>query len=117
MCFQSMEVLKAMEKDSGASVEMLRVDGGACANNLLMQIQADLLQIPVERPQMIETTAFGAAALAGLAVGFWKDADAVASVRSVDRIFEPQISADEAEGRFARWLRAVERSREWETST
>ncbi|HSR88253.1 MAG TPA: FGGY-family carbohydrate kinase, partial [Pontiella sp.] len=116
MCFQSMEVLKAMEKDCGVPLAMLRVDGGACANDLLMQIQADLLQIPVERPRMIETTAFGAAALAGLAVGFWENLKEIEGVRKVDRIFEPQISCDEAESRFARWLRAVERSRDWETS-
>jgi len=116
MCFQSMEVLTAMEKDCGAPVDKLRVDGGACANNLLMQIQADLLQVPVERPLMIETTAFGAAALAGLAVGFWKDLNEIEAVRVVDRVFEPQISRDEAENRFSQWLRAVERSREWETA-
>ena len=116
MCFQSMEVLKAMEKDSGVPLDKLRVDGGACANDLLMQIQADLLQIPVERPRMIETTAFGAAALAGLAVGFWKDLNEIESVRVVDRIFEPQIGRDEAESRFAQWLRAVERSRNWATT-
>ncbi len=114
MCFQSMEVLKAMEKDSGTPTDRLRVDGGACANDLLMQIQADLLQVPVERPQMIETTAFGAAALAGLAVGFWNDLNELAAIRQVDRVFEPKISRDEAESRFAQWLRAVERSREWE---
>ncbi len=115
MCFQSIEVLKAMEKDAGKPTDILRVDGGACANDLLMQIQSDLLQIPVERPQMIETTAFGAAALAGLAVGFWQGENDVASVRQVDRVFEPGISADEAESRYAQWLRAVEHSREWET--
>lgn len=114
MCFQSMEVLRAMEKDAGAPMNILRVDGGACANNLLMQIQSDLLQVPVERPKMIETTAFGAAALAGLAVGFWSGKDELEAMRQVDRIFEPQISRDEAESRFSRWLRAVERSREWE---
>jgi glycerol kinase len=111
-----MELLKAMEKDSGVPMDTLRVDGGACANDLLMQIQADLLQIPVERPKMIETTAFGAAALAGLAVGFWNDLDEIEAVREIDRIFEPQISPDEAESRFAQWLRAVERSREWENN-
>ena len=116
MCFQSMEVLKAMEKDAGAPMDRLRVDGGACANDLLMQIQSDLLQIPVERPRMIETTAFGAAALAGLAVGFWKDLNEIKAVRVVDRIFEPQIGRDEAESRYAQWLRAVERSREWENN-
>lgn len=114
ICFQSMEVLRAMEKDVGSATERLRVDGGACANDLLMQIQADLLQIPVERPQMIETTALGAAALAGLAVGFWSGLDELAAIRKVDRIFEPQISRDEAESRFAQWQRAVERSKSWD---
>ena len=117
MCFQSMEVLQAMERDSSTPMGTLRVDGGACANNLLMQIQADLLQIPVERPRMIETTAFGAAALAGMAVGFWKSTDEIAAVREIDRVFEPQISPDEAAARFDRWLRAVERSRAWETGS
>lgn len=115
MCFQSIEVLKAMEKDNDAPMDALRVDGGACANNLLMQIQADLLQVPVHRPKQIETTAFGAAALAGLATGFWKDQDEIAAHHEIDRIFEPQISADAAEARFNLWLKAVERSKAWET--
>lgn len=110
ICFQSMEVLKAMEKDCGKKMESLRVDGGACANNLLMQIQADLLQVPVMRPKQIETTAFGAAALAGLAVGYWRDVDEIAALQQIDRVFEPQISADEAESRYARWIKAVEQS-------
>jgi glycerol kinase len=114
MCFQSLELLKAMEKDAGAPMDALRVDGGACADNLLLQIQADLLQVPVERPKLIETTAFGAAALAGLAVGFWKSRDEIAGIRQVDRIFEPQISADEAENRYAKWQQAVERCKGWE---
>ena len=115
MCFQSLELLKAMEKDSVAPLDLLRVDGGACANDLLMQIQADLLQVPVERPALIETTAFGAAALAGLAVGFWQDLNDISAIRKVDRIFEPQISRDEAESKLALWQRAVERCRNWET--
>ncbi len=114
MCFQSMEVLRAMERDAGRPIPVLRVDGGACANNLLMQIQADLLQVPVERPRQIETTAFGAAALAGLATGFWDGMESIARHHQVDRVFEPRITADEAESRFARWLRAVERSKQWE---
>jgi glycerol kinase len=109
MCFQSLEVLRAMEKDCGKPMDALRVDGGACANNLLMQIQADLLQVPVLRPRQIETTAFGAAALAGLAVGFWQDLDELAVHQEIERIFEPQMSADEAESRYARWIKAVER--------
>jgi len=114
MCFQSLELLKAMEKDAGAPMDTLRVDGGACADNLLLQIQADLLQVPVERPQLIETTAFGAAALAGLAVGFWTSQDEISEIRKVDHIFEPQISADEAETRYAKWQQAVERCKGWE---
>ncbi|WP_372845827.1 glycerol kinase GlpK [Pontiella sp.] len=113
ICFQSMEVLRAMEKDAAQPMESLRVDGGATADDLLLQIQADLLQVPVERPKMVETTAFGAAALAGLAVGFWDGLDAIAAVREIDRVFEPQISADEADARFAQWLKAVERSKGW----
>ncbi len=113
-CFQSMEVLRAMEKDFGAPMKSLRVDGGACADNVLMQIQADLLQIPVERPKQIETTAFGVAALAGLAVGFWTDLEAIAAHQQIERIFEPKIGSDEAETRYARWKKAVERCKGWE---
>lgn len=109
MCFQSLDVLKAMEKDTGIPMEALRVDGGACANNLLMQIQADLLQVPVHRPKQIETSAFGAAALAGLAVGFWKDLDEINAHQQIERIFDPRISADEANSRRALWNHAVER--------
>ena len=115
ICFQSLDVLRAMEKDCGQTMESLQVDGGASADNLLMQIQADLLQVPVERPKLVETTAFGAAALAGLAVGFWSSLDEISKVRKVDRIFEPQISQDEADARFAKWLKAVERCKDWES--
>lgn len=114
ICFQSMELLRAMEKDSGTPREALRVDGGACADDLLMQIQADLLQVPIERPKQIETTAFGAAALAGLAVGFWQGLDEISAHLKIDRVFEPQISADEASTRYARWQKAIERSKNWE---
>ena len=113
MCFQSVELLRAMERDLGTRIKQLRVDGGACVNNLLMQTQADLLQIPVERPAMIESTAFGAAALAGLTVGFWDSLEEISAIRQIDRIFEPQISTDEAEARLTQWRRAVERAREW----
>jgi glycerol kinase len=113
MCFQSVEVLRAMEKDHGQPMNSLRVDGGASANNLLLQLQADLLQVPVLRPRQIETTAFGAAALAGLEAGFWKDPDEIAACQQIERIFEPQVSGGEAQDRFARWMNAVERSRTW----
>jgi len=114
ICFQSLEVLRAMEKDAGNPIPTLRVDGGASVDNLLLQIQADLLQVPVERPAMVESTAFGAAALAGLAVGFWKTLDEISNVRKIDRVFEPSISKDEAESRFTKWQQAVERSKNWE---
>jgi glycerol kinase len=117
VCFQSMEVLKAMEKDSGNSMDVLRVDGGACANDLLMQIQSDLLQIPIHRPVHTETTAFGAAALAGLTVGFWKDLQDITAQHKIERVFEPQISADEAEERYAGWTKGVERSKAWEAGS
>ncbi len=109
ICFQSLDVLRAMEKDCGTAMDALRVDGGACANNLLMQIQADLLQRPVHRPKQIESTAFGAAALAGLAVGFWENLEELSAHQEIERTFEPQIDADEAEARYACWMDAVER--------
>jgi glycerol kinase len=90
------------------------VDGGACANNLLMQFQADLLQVPVVRPKVIETTAQGAAYLAGLAVGFWRNRDEVRRVWRADRTFEPQISADQAAYRRRRWAEALRRAKDWE---
>ncbi len=115
ICFQSLEVCRAMEKDAGNPMPALRVDGGASVDNLLLQIQADLLQIPVERPEMVETTAFGAAALAGLAVGFWESPDEISAIQKIDRVFEPSISRDEADARFVKWQQAVERCKNWET--
>ena len=103
-----------MDRDSATPMNILRVDGGACADDLLMQIQADLLQVPVERPERVETTAFGAAALAGLAVGFWENQETIQSMNKIDRTFEPQISSDEAEARYTRWMKAVERCKDWE---
>lgn len=114
ICFQSLEVLTAMGRDAQTPMTGLKVDGGASANNLLMQIQADLLQVPVERPNMVETTAFGAAALAGLAVNFWNGTDEIAALQKTDRIFEPHINADQAASRFAQWQKAVDRSKNWE---
>ena len=101
IAFQVADVLDVMKQDSGIAMNGLRVDGGACANDLLMQFQADLLQVPVVRPKVIETTALGAAYLAGLAVGFWKDRSEVSHSWRVDRSFEPQMSADEATHRRA----------------
>ena len=113
IAFQSAELIEAMAADSGTPLSELRVDGGASANNLLMQMQADILGTPVVRPRVTETTALGAAYLAGLACGFWKDEAEIASLWSRDRVFEPRLSRDAAASRLAQWKRAVERSRGW----
>ncbi len=111
IAYQTRELIDAMEADSGQSLEELRVDGGASANNFLMQFQADILGRPVVRPQDIETTALGAAYLAGLATGFWKSIDQVESFWRLDRTFEPQIPASEREALFEGWKKAVARAR------
>src|SRR5205814_4961765 len=95
IAFQVADVLAVMKKDSGIALDELRVDGGASANNLLMQTQADILGVPVVRPKVIETTALGAAFLAGLAVGFWKNRAEIQKVWQADHVFEPQTSAEE----------------------
>jgi len=113
IAFQSAEVLLAMQRDARRPLVELRVDGGATANDLLMQFQADLLGVPVVRPKVTETTALGAAYLAGLAVGFWNSTDEVAANWQVDRRFEPAMPRDAAATRLRQWERAVERSRDW----
>jgi glycerol kinase len=113
IAFQSAELIEAMAGDSGIALSELRVDGGATASNLLMQMQADLLGVPVVRPRVTETTALGAAYLAGLAVGFWKDEAEISALWSRDRVFEPTLSRDAAQARLHEWRRAVERSRAW----
>ncbi|WP_443751231.1 glycerol kinase GlpK [Asticcacaulis solisilvae] len=110
---QSAELLDAMRADSGVACHELRVDGGAASNDLLMQIQADLLGVPVVRPRVTETTALGAACLAGLATGVWTSADDLRGQWRVDRVFEPAISADARESRLALWRKAVSRSQNW----
>ncbi len=112
IAFQSAEVLDAMQRDSGVSLKELRVDGGGSCNNLMMQFQADLLGVPVVRPKIIETTALGAAYLAGLAVGFWQP-DQLEAHWQVDRVFEPAMTEDMRLSRLATWRRAVERSADW----
>jgi glycerol kinase len=114
MCYQTRDVLEAMSADSGVHVRTLRVDGGAVANNLLMQFQADILGVPVQRPKVAETTALGAAYLAGLATGFWSSQQEVAEHWAIDRTFEPKMSANQREKLYGNWKRAVERSRNWE---
>jgi len=111
IAFQSAEVLRAMEADSGIKLTELRVDGGATTNNLLMQFQADLLGVPVVRPKVLETTALGAAYLAGLAVGYWKDTVELAALWEKDHVFEPAMPAGEAAGRLAAWSDCVRRVR------
>ncbi|MEW6420229.1 MAG: glycerol kinase GlpK, partial [Deinococcota bacterium] len=114
IAYQSAELLIAMGQDSGAPLKELRVDGGASNNNLLMQFQADILGVPVVRPKVTETTALGAAYLAGLAVGYWQGTEEITRLWQVDRVFEPQMAANERERRMNRWRQAVERSRAWE---
>ena len=112
MAYQTRDVVEAMEKDLGSSMQELRVDGGAAVMDVLCQFQADLLGIPVRRPRQTETTALGAAFLAGLGAGAWKDAD-LEGLWKLDREFEPRMSRDEADTLQKRWRDAVERSRGW----
>jgi glycerol kinase len=114
IAFQVADVLAAMEADAGVPVAELRVDGGAAANDLLMQLQADLAGVPVIRPRVQETTALGAAYLAGLATGVWRDTDDIAAHWQVERAFEPALHRDRAAALRARWSRAVERAKGWE---
>ena len=113
IALQTADVFGAMALDSCIDLAELRVDGGACRNNLLMQMQADFLGVPVVRPKVTETTALGAAYLAGLATGFWSGADEVAKQWQVDRRFEPVGSADARQSKLDRWQQAVQRARAW----
>jgi len=113
IAYQSRDVLECMRADSGLDLEELRVDGGACGNDLLMQFQADILGVPVVRPTITETTALGAAYLAGLAVGVWKSLDEIAGYWEVDRVFEPSMPEGRREELYGRWTLAVERARHW----
>ena len=113
IAYQTADVLEAMHADSGIAVTELRVDGGATQNDLLMQFQADVLGVPVVRPKIYETTALGAAYLAGLAVGFWRNTDALAAQWQLDRRFEPAMSAARRAALKAGWIKAVKRSRAW----
>ena len=114
IAFQSADLITAMEKDSGISLKELRVDGGACQSDPLLQFQADLLQTEVIRPKCIETTALGAAYLAGLAVGFWKSRDSITKRWEQERSFEPQRKAEDMTALTAGWNKALERSKKWE---
>ena len=113
IAYQSRDVIEAMQSDGGIRTAILRVDGGASANDLLMQFQADILDTKVVRPRVIETTALGAAMLAGRAVGLWTDGD-LRSLQHIDREFQPAMPEREREKLIAKWHRAVERSKGWE---
>ena len=113
LAYQTNDVLKAMEADSGIKLSALKVDGGASANDFLMQTQADVIGAPVHRPECIETTAMGAAYLAGLSVGYWKNKDAVRENWAVDQIFEPQIQEEERQQKTAGWKKAVRYAFDW----
>ncbi len=114
IAFQVADLLRAMEDDAGTSLAELRVDGGAVVNNLLMQFQADLLGVPVVRPRISETTALGAAYLAGLAVGYWRDREEIASHWEAERVFVPAMPGAEAAALRGQWQRALERAKGWE---
>ena len=114
IAFQMTDLLEAMNADSGIELSSLRVDGGASVSNIMMQIQSNLIRTPVDRPKMVETTALGAAFLAGLAVGYWKDMEELSTVREVDRIFTPEMDMEERDKLYAGWKKAVKRSMDWE---
>ena len=113
ICYQTRDVVAAMERDSGIRLKELRVDGGAVVNDFLMQFQSDILGVPVEVPQVTETTSLGAAYLAGLAVGFWKSKDELRAHWKMARRYEPTIGTEERERLHTQWLKAVERAKDW----
>ena len=114
IAYGTRDVLSAMEKDSGITLKALKVDGGAAVNNFLMQFQADILNVPVHRPHVLETTALGAAYLAGLAVGFWKDMEEIKRNWAVDRAFTVQMDEAARTQRYAGWQKAITRAMDWE---
>jgi glycerol kinase len=116
IAFQVADLLQAMNLDSEVALNTLRVDGGACVNDYLLQHQADILQVPVVRPQVTESTALGAAYLAGLAVGVWPSCEEIAQQGAIEKRFEPSISAEAAGAQLERWHQAVQRSKQWAQS-
>jgi glycerol kinase len=113
IAFQVTDLINAMRADSGLDLDELRVDGGASVSNIMMQIQADFLGINISRPKTVETTALGAAYLAGLAVGLWEDIEEIKNIREVERVFSPKMNREEAAALYSDWKRAVERSMAW----
>ena len=114
IAYQVKDLIDAMEQDAGAPMQILRVDGGASVNRFLMQFQADILRCPIDRPAMVETTALGAAFLAGLHAGVWKDLGDIARIRESAAIFRPKMDPEQAKKYCQRWHKAVERARDWE---
>ena len=114
IAYQVKDLIDAMEKDAGAPMQILRVDGGASVNRFLMQFQADILRCPIDRPAMVETTALGAAFLAGLHTGVWNDVTDIVRIRQSAAIFRPKMEAEKAKYYCDRWHKAVERARDWE---
>lgn len=113
LCYQSHDVLKLMEQESAVPLHELRTDGGAAANNFIMQFQADISNVPVLRPKILETTALGAAFLSGLAVEFWQDRNSLKNIAEPDRSFTPDLPSEKRIALYNGWLRAVERARNW----
>ena len=107
IAFEVTDLMNAMRQDAGCEITVLRVDGGASVSDVMLRFQSDLLRIPVDRPKMVETTAFGAAALAGLAVGFWQSMDEVRALRVSDRVFSPERAQAECDEKYRLWKRAV----------
>ena len=114
MCYQTRDVVEAMQRASGIKLKEIRADGGAVSNSFLMQFQSDILNVPVEVPQVTETTSLGAAYLAGLAVGFWKSRDELDAKWKAARRYEPQLKEEQSQRLYGRWLKAVERAKDWE---
>ena len=114
IAYQTRDVLEAMQEDSKITLQALKVDGGAVANNFLMQFQSDILGVPIYRPEVTETTALGAAYLAGLAVGFWSNKDEIAEKWNVDKVFNPSMEKSVSEKKYSGWRKAVSRALKWE---
>ena len=114
IAFQMTDLLEAMNSDSNIRLSELRVDGGASVSDIMMQIQSDLIRTPVNRPKMVETTALGAALLAGLAVGYWKDTKEISELRECDKVFIPKMSVEKRDKLYKGWKKAVKRAMDWE---
>jgi len=113
IAYQVKEVVQAVNLDSGTDIIQLKVDGGACQNDFLMQFQADVLGIPVERPAILDASAQGAAFAAGLGIEFWDSYEELIAQRQIDQVFRPSSGAEPAQEQFHKWLKAVERAKNW----